>query len=208
VHETPYRREPGYAERYRDRRFHSGSGAATDRRERQALRTLLQRCTAHPGPWLDAPSGAGRMSDELPGPVIQVDRDAAMLVAAGQGRPRACASVHALPFADACFAGVLCHRLLQHVPGAAERITVLRELARVSRGVVVLSFFDRCSLQHLRRTVRRWFGKTRSGRSAVGRRQLFGELRAAGLEPIAVRALRLRFVGEQTLVACRSGGRD
>ncbi|MCU0863171.1 MAG: methyltransferase domain-containing protein [Planctomycetes bacterium] len=201
--ETPYRREPGYAERYRDHRFRSGSGSNTDRREREVLRALLGRCEAGSGLWLDAPSGAGRMSDELPAAVVQVDRDAAMLIAAGPERPRVCASVHALPFADGTFAGVLCHRLLQHIPGADERATVLRELARVSRGPVVLSFFDRCSLQHLRRTVRRWFGKTRSGRSAVGRSRFLGELRAAGLEPIAVQALRLRFVGEQTLVVCR-----
>lgn len=202
MHETPYRREPGYAERYRDRRFRTGSGAATDRRERAALRALLRQCTTAAGPWLDAPSGAGRMSDELPGPVVQVDRDPAMLVAAGPGRARACASVHALPFADDSFAGVLCHRLLQHIPQSGERAVVLRELARVCRGPIVLSFFDRCSLQHLRRTVRRWFGKNRSGRSAIGRGEFLRELRAAGLEPIAVRALR-RFLGEQTLVACR-----
>ena len=30
MHETPYEREPGYALRYRDERFHSGTGAATD----------------------------------------------------------------------------------------------------------------------------------------------------------------------------------
>ncbi|MBL8754004.1 MAG: class I SAM-dependent methyltransferase [Planctomycetes bacterium] len=202
MHETAYEREPGYAERYRDRRFHSGSGESTDRAERAALRQLLALTGATDGPWLDAPSGAGRMSAELPGPVVRVDRDAAMLAAAGPDRPRACASVHALPFADGTFAGVLCHRLLQHIPTPVERITILKELARVGRGPIVVSFFDACSLQHLRRRVRRLFGKKRSGRSAVGRARFLAECRAAGLEPIAVRALR-RFVAEQTLVLLR-----
>lgn len=205
VDETPYLREPGYAERYRDHRFASGSGAGTDRRERAALRALLQRCTWTDGPWLDAPSGAGRMSDELPGPVVLVDRDPAMVHAAPPGRPRACASVHALPFADDTFAGALCHRLLQHIPTAAERIDILRELARTTHGPIVVSFFDACSLQHLRRVLRRTFGKTRSGRSAVRRRGLLAELRAAGLQPIGFQPLR-RFVAEQTLVACRRCG--
>lgn len=209
VSETPYTRESGYAERYRDRRFATGSGAGTDRRERAVLRALLatarRRGLLVDGPWLDAPSGAGRMSGELPGPATLVDRDAAMVAAAGPDRPRACASVHALPFADRAFAGVLCHRLLQHIPGDDERRAILGELARVSRGVVVVSFFDACSLQSLRRVLRRWTGKTRSGRSAVGRGAFFAACRAAGLEPIEARALR-RFLGEQTLVLCAPRG--
>jgi hypothetical protein len=209
VSETPYTREQGYAERYRDRRFASGSGAGTDRRERAVLRALLatarRRGLLVDGPWLDAPSGAGRMSGELPGPAVLVDRDTAMVAAAGPARPRACASVHALPFADRTFAGVLCHRLLQHIPSDGERRAILGELARVSRGVVIVSFFDACSLQSLRRAVRRWTGKTRSGRSAAFRGALFAACRAAGLEPIEARALR-RFLGEQTLVLCASRG--
>lgn len=202
MRETPYERQPGYARRYRDRRFRTGSGARTDRRERAALRALLAAAGAPPGPWLDAPAGAGRLSDELPGPVVQLDRDPEMLLAAGPGHPRVCASVHALPFADRAFAGVLCHRLLQHIPTAAERTAILRELARTSRGVVIASFFDAASLQHLRRVLRRWTGKPRSGRAAVRRGAFLAECRAAGLEPVAVRALR-RFVAEQTLVLCR-----
>lgn len=201
VVETPYLREPGYAERYRERRFRTGSGARTDARERAALAALLATGRWPAGPWLDAPSGAGRMSAALPGDVVQVDRDPAMVAACGPGRPRACASVHQLPFADDTFAGALCHRLLQHIPTAVERRDILRELARVTRGPIVVSFFDACSLQHLRRLVRRRFGKVRSGRSAVGRRTFFADLAAAGLEVRAVRPLR-RFVAEQTLVLC------
>lgn len=200
--ETPYRREAGYAERYRDRRFHSGSGAGTDRRERAALRRLLARATWQPGPWLDAPSGAARMSTELPGPAVLVDRDPAMVRAANGDWHRACASCHALPFADDTFAGALCHRLLQHIPTAVERRDILRELARTTRGPIVVSFFDACSLQHLRRVVRRTFGKNRSGRSAVARRRFFAELHDAGLAVLAVAPLR-RFLAEQTLVLCQ-----
>jgi len=201
VLETPYEREPDYAARYRDARFSTGSGAATDRRERAALRALLAQRSWPAGPWLDAPSGTGRMSDELPGPVVRIDRDLAMVAAATGTGPRACASVHALPFADGAFAGVLCHRLLQHIPTAVERITILRELARVTRGPIVVSFFDASSLQHLRRQVRRCLGKKRSGRSAVRRGAFAAELRAAGLQVVAMQALR-RLIAEQTLVLC------
>lgn len=205
VTETPYQREPGYAERYRDRRFRTGSGTATDRRERVVLRQLLASTRWPAGPWLDAPCGAGRLSDELPGPVVQVDRDPDMVRACPGDRPRACASVHALPFADATFAGALCHRLLQHIPTAAERRTILAELARVTRGPLVVSFFDAHSLTSLRRRLRRWFGKPRSGRSAQSRATMLADLRASGWCPVAVVGLR-RFLAEQTLVLCNRDG--
>ncbi|MCR9247093.1 MAG: class I SAM-dependent methyltransferase [bacterium] len=205
--ETPYEREPGYAMRYRDRRFQSGSGAATDRRERRALRDLLAAASAATptatatGIWLDAPSGAGRMSDELPQPVVQVDRDPEMVRAAPGDGARACASVLRLPFVDDAFAGALCHRLLQHIPTPVERIDILRELRRVTTGPIVFSFFDARSLQHVRRQLRRRLGKRRSGRSAVSRRQLQRELAAAGLRAVRFVALR-RFFSDQTLVLC------
>jgi hypothetical protein len=202
VTETPYQREPGYAERYRDRRFATGSGEATDRRERAVLRQLLALAGPTSGPWLDAPCGAGRLSDELPGPVWQADRDPAMVAACHARRPRVAASVHHLPFADGCFGGVLCHRLLQHIPTAVERLDILRELRRVARGPLLVSFFDAHSLIHLRRRLRRRFGKPRSGRSAVSRAAFRAELIAAGWQPVAMVALR-RFWSEQTLVLCR-----
>jgi SAM-dependent methyltransferase len=205
VAETPYRRESGYAERYRDRRFCTGSGPRTDRRERAVLRALLAHAAAlgrlGKGAWLDVPAGAGRMAAELPGPAVAVDRDVAMLLAAGHLPQRACASAHALPFRDRTFAGVLCHRLLQHIPTAGERIAILRELARVGRGPVIVSFFDSASLPGLRRVVRRFLGKPRSGRSTVGRSAFRAECRQAGLQPLAMRSL-CRFVSEQTLVLC------
>jgi hypothetical protein len=141
------------------------------------------------------------LSGELPGPAVRIDRDFAMVAACPGQAPRACASVHALPFGDGVFAGVLCLRLLQHIPTAVERIDILRELARVTKGPIVVSFFDARSLQHLRRRLRRCLGKPRSGRSAVARAAFAGELRAAGLRVVAMRALR-RFVAEQTLVLC------
>lgn len=200
--ETPYLREPGYAERYRDRRFQTGSGAGTDRRERLVLRRLLAQAAAPDGPWLDAPSGAGRMTDELPAVAVQADRDPAMVAACPGSRARVAASVHALPFADGVFAGVLCHRLLQHIPTSVERIDILRELRRVSRGVLIASFFDAHSLPHWRRQLRRRLGKNRSGRSAVARSRFCAELQAAGWRLVAMHALR-RFWSEQTLVLCR-----
>ncbi len=197
--ETPYLREPGYAERYRDQRFSSGSGSATHQREVRALQQLLQQASIPPGPWLDLPSGAGRMSDHLPGTVWQSDRHLQMLQACPQQGPRVVASAQHMPFVDNAFAGVLCLRLLQHIPHAAERVQILTELARVSRGPVLFSFFHAMSLQHGRRKIRRMLGKRNSGRQAISWRQCCQEMSQAGLRPVAWQPLR-RFVSEQWLV--------
>jgi len=181
--ETAYVREDGYPARYRDIRFTTGSGRRTDRRERRAIERLLRRCAVRPGPWLDAPSGAGRMSDLLPAEVVQVDRDRGMVAGIRvPGALRVCASVHALPFADATFAGALCHRLLHHLPGRAERVRVLSELRRVTDGPILLSFFHSGSLQHVRRLLSRGVRrKPISGRCAVSLRVFLADLAAAGL---------------------------
>lgn len=202
MNENPYRRESSYAERYRDQRFATGHGPRTDQRERQAVRTLLTAAPSQAGPWLDMPSGAGRMSAELPGPVLQIDRNPQMLRASSAAGDRVCGSALALPLADNSCAGVLCCRLLQHLGVRADRLRVLSEIRRVSRGSVILSFFDAHSLLHLRRTLRRALGKNRSGRSAISRRQLRLDLAEAGLEPVRWLPLQ-RFVAEQTFVLCR-----
>lgn len=196
--DPPYEREQAYAARYRERRFQTGTGPRTHRREVQVVADLVARSGAGPGPWLDVPAGTGRMSPLLPSPVIQVDRDAAML-RAGNGSARVGASILALPFPDDCFAGALCHRLLQHFPQPSQRIAALTELARVTAGPIVFSYFDATTLQHARRRLRSLFGGRRSGRSAVRWCTLRGELETAGLRAIARRPLHA-FLSEQTLV--------
>ena len=202
--ERAFERPAGWALDYRDKRFRAGSGLRTDRRERKALLALLHRTGAGEGPWLDVPCGAGRMSDLLPGPVVAVDFAEEMLRAIPSPRgPRIRATAFELPFCDASFEGVLCHRLLHHVPRAADRVRILAELRRVSSGPVIVSFFHSVSLQHARRTLaRKLRGKRRSSRGGVTLTTFLRDLREAGLEFVAARPL-LPFVSEQWLVLAR-----
>ena len=196
--DAPWSRPDGYAKAYAEARFTTGTGTRTDRRERRILQRLVRLVDVGPGPWLDVPSGAGRLSGLLPGPVIRCDRDEAMLEACGSG-PRVRASALALPFRDRSFRGALCFRLLHHLPETEQRLQVLRELRRVSDGPLIFSFFHSASIQHVRRVVRRRFGKKRSSRGGISWRRLLVELQEAGYRVKAAHGLA-PLVSEQWIV--------
>jgi ubiquinone/menaquinone biosynthesis C-methylase UbiE len=139
----------------------------------------------------------------LPGPVVRVDRDLEMLRAAGPG-PRAQATLARLPFADGSFAGALCMRLLQHLPRRDERRAMLAELSRVTRGPLLVSFFDRHSLQHLRRRLRARFGGRASARVAIAAAELREDLAACGRRIVAIESLR-RWISEQRIALALPG---
>ena len=202
--ENEYQRPEGYPQHYGGPRWRSGSGPGTDHRERRAIQALLATLDGSVGsrPWLDMPSGAGRLSRALPQPVLQVDRDPAMVAASPVPGWKACASGLHLPFPAGAFSGALCLRLMQHLADRDQRLRVLAELRRVTAGPLIVSFFDRCSLQHGRRVLRRWLGNARSNRGALSRSGFHGELRFAGWQPVRTVAL-LRFFSEQTLVLAR-----
>src|SRR5262249_59061669 len=122
----------GDGDRCGARCFAPAHGPGTDRRERRALRSLLRDCGAGAGPWLDAPCGTGRLAAELPGPVVQLDRDPAMLAACRDPGLRVCAALSALPFADGTVPGGLCCRLLHHLPPPRQRPALLPAPPRLS----------------------------------------------------------------------------
>ena len=203
--ETPYRRPAGYPQRYRDLRFQSGSGPRTHRREVRAIAQLLGSIETLVGPWLDLACGAGRLSAMLPQPVLQVDRDYDMLQACQDGFDRVCARALALPFDDKIFKGALCMRLMQHIPGPEERRAILSELARVTDGPILVSFFNSFSLQHGRRLISKTLGRPRSGRGAISLKQFAQDLCSAGLQEVAALSL-CPLISEQRIVLARTKG--
>ena len=179
---------PAGAAAYRDKYKKSWTRRLSNARELAMIRRALAPLSALERV-LDCPCGAGRLGPTLLARarhLTAVDRSAAMVAEAREALAReaaegrvdfAVASAHALPFEDASFDLVVCHRLIHHVGDAQERHAIFRELARVTRGPVLLSFNDASTLkmrvQALRRRPRR--------RYAWRPEELAGEAEAAGL---------------------------
>jgi SAM-dependent methyltransferase len=107
---------------------------------------------------LDAPCGAGRLFATLArrGRTVGLDASPSMLDEARAGRrdlELVLGDVTRLPFRDSSFDAVVCCRLLHHLEEPQALQGVLAELVRVSRRLVIASFWDACSLPALRTLV-------------------------------------------------------
>lgn len=131
-------------------------------RERAILDRLLAargRCET----LLEIPCGGGRLSDRLaPHADLLVQADIGIgqvLLArerAGASPPRAhlTASALRIPFADGALDAAVCIRLAHHLRQTPEREALVRELLRVSRRYVVVTFFDHDAVKNRLRLAR------------------------------------------------------
>lgn len=154
------------AEQYAHR-FERGARRRIDRREQRAVRRIyasLPDCRSV----LDVPCGAGRFLPTLAqccSEVLGADISAEVLEFARQraesaGVPARLFQGDAsqLPLPDNAVDAVFCNRLLHHIVKSEERAKVLRELHRVARRYVVISFFDYQAFGALRRLFKRLKG--------------------------------------------------
>jgi SAM-dependent methyltransferase len=168
---------------------------------------LLRSVSLGPGSRLrilDAPCGTGRLENGLLafGDVTGLDVSRAMLATdhTHRGAARVCADVRRMPFADGTFDAVVCCRLLHHLPTEDVVASVLAELVRVSRDLVVVSFWDSGSLAAWRRRI--WPGARPPRRLARSRDTIAALLERAGARVLEWRH-SLRFVSRQTFVLAR-----
>jgi ubiquinone/menaquinone biosynthesis C-methylase UbiE len=178
---------------YRGRFSKSLARRISNRLELRMLAKALRAAGAG-GRLLDVPCGTGRLVATLArsaSAVVCVDAARAMLDearrraradAARLPRPPAFArgDAFALPFADAAFDVTVCWRLIQHFETSEDRVRILRELGRVTRRAIVLSFSD-AGTARARRIARS--GRARRGRIAITREQLGIDVAASGLAP-------------------------
>ncbi|MBI4564900.1 MAG: class I SAM-dependent methyltransferase [Planctomycetes bacterium] len=118
---------------------------------------------------LDLPSGTGRLFLALRPfgrEFFETDVSREMLKLArvnlAEFKPHvAQASAFHIPYRDASFDCVFSARLAHHIPNSEERDRYIRELGRVSRGWVVMTFFHTWSLKNILRRVRRLWNRKR-----------------------------------------------
>lgn len=117
---------------------------------------------------LDLPCGGGRLSPPMARYAdLLIEAD----VALGQlryGRVHGRVPTHQvwmtasgfhIPLRDASVDGTVCVRLNHHLPTEAEREGLVRELLRVSKRFLIMSFFDYYSLKNTLRRLRRPFNR-------------------------------------------------
>jgi SAM-dependent methyltransferase len=195
-------------EAYAQRRFRSARAAQRDPR---LVRGLLARHGLPAGARvLDAPCGSGRLSAALRESaqalaLVRLDAQRPMLLSAMEhGGPASSVqgSLAALPFAARSFDAVVCCRLLHHLRARADLERVVGELVRVSRELIVASFWDAASLPALR--VRLGFKRDEGpgGRGHISRPDIGALFERAGAPVVEFRGV-LRFVTQQTFLVAR-----
>ncbi len=158
---------------------------------------------------LDAPCGTGRLRAAIEGHAdrwVGLDVSASMLEAmTGEERSAVCGDVEALPFPDDAFDAVVCCRLLHHLRDEEVFRQTVAELVRVSRDLIVASFWDAAALPALRRRYLPALGRRARGRIPHAKAQVARVFEAAGAEVVGFRH-SLRFVSRQTFVVARKRG--
>ncbi|MFN7975764.1 MAG: class I SAM-dependent methyltransferase [Acidobacteriota bacterium] len=142
--------DKGGAETYRRKRYRLGPQRLLSRGEErivgEAIAWLVSEKRVPVAPMLlDVPCGYGRLLAVARGRTPHAIGADLSLAQARLARHSAPATVGdlmtGLPFADETFDVVLCARLLHHIQDVEGRDRIFRELARVTRGYVLLSYY-------------------------------------------------------------------
>lgn len=170
----------GAGARYSEARFRGRHGSVDEKLVRALADRHLER---RPETILDVPCGSGRLFEGLAslasGPVTAVDASAAMLAAHPRPERTLRARAEQLPFPDRSFDLVVACRLLHHLAEERSSTAVLRELVRVTRGLLLVSYWEAHSWPGWRRRL----GLSRpdpAGRGHLAGRELARRLEGVG----------------------------
>lgn len=155
------------AENYDRKRFKSIKGKITNFFELRKIYKALRQAKIQPSALiLDIPSGTGRLSFylskrgyKLVAADISLNMLKQMKVAIQDQNVESkimivMADAENLSFVDNSFDAIICLRLLGHIPPEI-RLIILKELKRVTKKYLILSYYDQQSLQYLLRKKRR-----------------------------------------------------
>jgi SAM-dependent methyltransferase len=193
--------------RYHRRRYRRVGGRLRAFFVRRALRRALRVVGEGAGPFLDVPCGTGIAAAALAAGgrrVVAADLSPDMLRfgRAARGAPAAhwvCADIERLPLRDGTVAAAVCLRFFAHLPPALW-VAVLTDLARVSRGPIVIGLPMRRSSKHWWRAFKRRIGIDAKRRPIFAPAAVTAALGAAGLE-LRVRIWQSPFTDTALVVA-------
>ena len=173
-----------------------GLRALTSWREISLARKAL-KIAGNPQTILDLPCGAGRfwkmLAEKPERTLLAADNSQAMLDAACQLQPAAVAkrfqcfqtSALAIDLTDNAVDHILCMRLMHHIEQSADRLTILREMHRVTRDSLTFSLWVDGNLQSKRRLQRQASKKSAkpyTNRLVIKRSDIEQEIVQAGFE--------------------------
>lgn len=166
-----------------------------DQREKNAILRCLEKIPAD-AHVLDFPCGTGRLTKLLQEKFVMIsgaDGAASMVKLAsantGNGSPRTVAvqfyesDVFDSGFTDGQFDSVVCNRLFHHFTEATDRVKALSELRRISKGSIVISFFNSFSTSMAFRKIGKYVrGRRFEDRVGVSMNQFMQEVESCGLK--------------------------
>jgi ubiquinone/menaquinone biosynthesis C-methylase UbiE len=172
-----------HIQRYADRRYKKWDQRWLDNREKNIIKSFFEEFSLG-GAILDIPSGYGRFVKLLStyGEVHAADGAYyPLLFQLKRGEYPAVTSCNCLaeqlPYTDKTFDVVNSIRLIQHLQTREERIAIFKELKRVSRRWMIISFYILAPAHQLHRSIVRQKAKIKSLKSD----ELLDELEESGL---------------------------
>ena len=207
--------DPAHAQRYYERHRTGLRRRVTTWREAGMARTAL-RIAGDPQSVLDIPCGTGRfwelLTEKKERRIYAADLNLPMLQTGLRERPREITeriqgfqtSAFAISLPDNFVECVFCIRLLHHIGKSADRLVLLKELARVASSAVIVSLWIDGNYMAMRWRKRR--GPLRDdmnlNRYVIPRDVIETEFRQAGLRPVR-RIDFLRFYAHAAMYVLR-----
>jgi len=184
----------------------------SDKRERKLLQRIFGVVGSHDCV-LDLPSGTGRLFRTIQ-PFgrrwVETDVSREMLKLARENlaewKPHLVqASAFHIPYKTGSFDCVFSARLTHHIPETAERDRFIRELGRVSRDWVVMTFFHTWSVKNILRRIRRLWNRKRP-KITMTTGELRDVAKTAGLDLIQTFPLARLFSGHHYAILRKTNG--
>lgn len=183
-------------EKYERRRYRGIDQRLVHGREMRILRRILHRIGPSSLPVLDIPCGYGRFSkllQEKGFSLVSSDLSFHMVKRARERQEEAgrilgvvVDAKKGLPFKRDVFFLLLSMRFFHHVHEREEREAILKKFFRVTSGWVIISYYQKNLFHILQRKVRRQVMRKRTRIKMVSRRELYEEIRGAGLKIVKV----------------------